>query len=335
MHVETAGAFAAPVERLLRRLAAVQPDAADRLAVSRLTTGLAIIRTVHHLPPGDVLAEYAEILDRAEERATPRRKLSPAAYDALRAATIVSVGAWMLGVEHPVVKVAANASFAALQRHVVEFHEEMWSYNSHLNAFLALLSLTDSRGAGAARPAGEPLLDAAVLSAMQAVYATVYLQSGVSKLAGAGWRWADGNTLRAGWGEFGTPLGKRLAVTDPRLASVASVAALALELGFVPALLLAWRHRAWLGAASALFHTSVKATMDISFWHLSWYSAPLFAAPPSTVRRVATAAYGRTGRAAKVAVAVAVAAAVVKPLGSVVGQLLAGARDRGRRRGLR
>ncbi|GHC47401.1 hypothetical protein [Streptomyces cinnamoneus] len=273
-------------EQLLGRLqemALAQPDAPERLAMCRFTTGMAVLRTVWHLPPGSFFAEYAPLLDQAEQQDAPRRVLAPAAYELLRAVTTLSVGAWTLGVDSPAVRALANLSFWALQQYVVEFHEDLWSYNSHLNLFLAALSLTP--------PGRDRRVDSALLLALQAYYAMVYLQSGVSKFVGAGRRWADGRTLRAAWGELGTPLGKWLARRDLRLSGALSALTLLFELGFAPALVAAWPQRALLGGASAAFHLAVKATMGISFWHLSWFAAPLFSAPPALGRRLASALY--------------------------------------------
>lgn len=260
-----------------------------------------------------MLAEYAGVLDRAQQRVRPRLSMSPPTYDALRMVTIASVGAWALGAEHPAIKATANACFGALQVQVVEFHDELWSYTSHLNAYLGLMSLFDTR-----REAN-PALASTILCAMQAIYASIYLQSGVSKLIGAGWRWTDGATLRAAWGEFGTPLGKWLSRADPRLAAGASTLALAFELGFAPVLLLFWRRRAVLGIASAAFHCSIKASMNISFWHFSWFSVPLFAVPNSIVERTANAFFcpGPKGAAKKViSAATVLAMALLAPRSS-------------------
>ncbi|TDV48694.1 hypothetical protein [Actinophytocola oryzae] len=282
------------IAQRLHEMVFAQPGAADRLALCRMTTGLAVARTVRHLPPSDFVAEYGRLLDRAEGRSTARATLTPATYDLLRVIAAVSSVGWSVGVENPAVKLAANISFALLQREVVRFHDRAWSYNSHLNVFLAALSIMDSSG-----DAADDELASVVLFLLQACFAWTYLQSGVSKLVGTGWRWADGRTLRGALTELGTPLGKHLSTADLRLARAASTATMAFEFSFVPLLLVFWRHRRLLGLGSAVFHGAVKATMDISFWHLSWFSVPLFVAPKrmttwarrvqarGTVRRIA------------------------------------------------
>ncbi|MEV7185436.1 hypothetical protein [Kitasatospora sp. NPDC093102] len=278
--------------------------AAERLALCRLITGAAVLRTVWHLPSGRFVADYKPMVEEADGRPAKGPALDPLVYEALRGVAAVSTGAWMLGARHPAVKIAANGSFALLQRQLVALDDDAYNYNSHLNVFLALLSLADEPGSavagavtGAVAGTGAAVdaeyradpeyteYASAVLTALQAYYATMYLQSGISKLVKVGWRWTEGRTLRAAWAEVGTPAGKRLAAMDPGLAKAASTAALVYELAFAPLLVAAWRHKELLGLSSAAFHGAVKATMGISFWHLSWFSVPLFAAPDEAVRR--------------------------------------------------
>ncbi|WP_328920148.1 hypothetical protein OG911_12160 [Streptomyces sp. NBC_00208] len=73
-------------------------------------------------------------------------RLTAEQYESLRRLAFVSIGAWTLGRESKAIKFAANASFAAVQRHVAQFDQRAWNYNSNLNVYLLLLSLTDSRG---------------------------------------------------------------------------------------------------------------------------------------------------------------------------------------------
>ncbi|MER5382401.1 hypothetical protein ABT040_19330 [Streptomyces sp. NPDC002688] len=309
-----------PAAARLREVLFEQEDAAQRLALCRMTTGAAVVRTVWHLPPGNFLAEYADMLNKADTEAGKRRRkaLDPVVYEGLRVVAAASTAAWALGSDHPAVKIAANGSFALLQRYVVAFHEDLWSYNSHLNVFLGALSLTrpvdDSAPASSADRS-----TSALLAALQAYYACMYLQSGMSKFVGAGWKWTEGSALHGAWGELGTRLGKYFAAERPELPPVLSKATVAYELAFAPLLLLAWHRRSLLGLSSAAFHGAVKVTLDISFWHLSWFSAPLFVVPTSVARPVAEAMW--TSRKSKLlggvitaAGAVAAAAPLLKSL---------------------
>ncbi|MFF4704389.1 hypothetical protein ACWC4D_09975 [Streptomyces sp. NPDC001288] len=304
-----------------RRLTAVamaglhQEEAADRLLLCRLTTGAAILRTVWHLPPGRFLADYRPLVDEAAGKQRRSSTLPPLAYEALRYVAAASTGAWMLGARHPAVKVTANASFALLQRQVVDLDDSLYSYNSHLNVFLCLLSLADDTAEPGSTDVDQEYASALLL-AMHAYYAAMYLQSGLSKLTSVGWKWTQGRVLRAAWAELGTPAGKRLSASSPALARGASTGALLYELAFAPALVAMWERKALLGLSSAAFHGTVKATMNISFWHLSWFSVPLFTAPAKSshgYRRLlaAGARSMRAGRALTAAGALAGAAPLV------------------------
>ncbi|MFJ6722352.1 hypothetical protein [Streptomyces sp. NPDC091259] len=291
-----------------------QEDAAQRLALCRITTGAAVVRTVWHLPPGDFLAEYADLLNRAGPASTKRRALDPVLYEGLRMVAAASTAAWALGADHAAVKITANVSFAVLQRYVVAFHEDLWSYNSHLNVFLAALSLAPPT-AGSGADGLTPQTASALLASLQMYYAAMYLQSGISKFVGAGWKWSEGSALHGAWGELGTRLGKYLAAKYPALPPTASKATLIYELAFVPLLFAAWHRRHLLGLSSAAFHGTVKATLDISFWHLSWFSAPLFSVPRSVARPVAEVVQlPRRSKLAGGALATAGALAAAAPL---------------------
>ncbi|MFH9086715.1 hypothetical protein [Streptomyces sp. NPDC017673] len=292
-----------------------QEGAADRLLLCRLTTGAAVLRTVWHLPPGRFLADYRPLVEEAAGKRGRSRTLHPVTYEALRYVAAASTGAWMLGARHPAVKLTANASFALLQRQVVDLDDSLYSYNSHLNVFLGLLSLVDDTAEHGGTDTDQEYA-ASLLLAMQAYYAAMYLQSGLSKLTTVGWKWTRGRTLRGAWAELGTPAGKRLSASSPALARAASTGALLYELAFAPALVAMWKHKALLGLSSAAFHGTVKATMNISFWHLSWFSMPLFTAPARCShgyrRLLAAGARGtRTRRALTAAGALAGAAPLV------------------------
>ncbi|TDE57744.1 hypothetical protein E1295_07215 [Nonomuraea mesophila] len=270
-----------------RRLADIwlnQPGARARLSLTRYTTGAAIMRHVAHMPRGEVLQEQLAILEAAGQ---PRgsRRWERTTYEALRVLTLASAAAWTLGNDHPAIRITTNLSFLALQRRLVAVHKDLYSYTSHLNVFLLLLSVVDSRGTTATSSRQDEVASAA-LAAMQIYYATMYLQSGLSKVMVTGPKWMDGRTLRGAMAELGTPFGKSMSRRDLRLLAAASAASVAFELGFLPAMLLGWPYRHLLGLSSVAFHGSVKATMNISFWHLSCFAIPLFVLSPDVERRV-------------------------------------------------
>ena len=266
--------------------------ARQRLALARLTTGLAILNTLWHLPPGDALVDE---WSRKEDGDGPRSgRLSAEQYEALRRLAFVSTAAWTLGAENKALKFAANASFAAVQRHVAQFDERAWNYNSNLNVYLLLLSLTDSRGS-LAEAAGEGAADdgpssevaTAVLLAMRLYYGCLYFQSGLSKVLLSGPAWADGRTLRGSWAELGNRAGKWLSRRPMTVAAAASAATLAFELLFPAAQIALRKHPRAVGLSSLAFHASIKATMDISFWHHAVHALPLFVLDPGAERHTA------------------------------------------------
>lgn len=248
-----------------------QEDAAARLTLLRLTTGLAMLRATWHLPPASVFDGEGPMLDAAEGR-RQRRRLPRRQYEVMRWASMLSVAAWTFGCEHPLVKICANLSSCAVHGQSVRLHERSWNYASHLHIFLLALSAVRAPSAR---------VQSALVAGLQSYYTSIYFQAGLSKLVTAGPRWADGTTLRGSWAEYGTPLGRRLSTSDLRVAAVASGTTLLFELGLLPLLFLGGR-RGWkmLGLSSLAFHAAVKSTMGISFWHLAWYAYPLFLADP-------------------------------------------------------
>ncbi|MFD7980593.1 hypothetical protein [Streptomyces sp. NPDC059071] len=266
--------------------------ARQRLALARLTTGLAVLNTLWHLPPGDALVDEWSRTDDDGAEGNRGGRLTAEQYEGLRRLAFVSTAAWTLGVESKALKFAANVSFAAVQRHVAQFDQRAWNYNSNLNVYLLLLSLTDSRGSLAEEgPADDDgssdEVATAVLLAMRLYYGCLYFQSGLSKLLLSGPAWADGRTLRGSWAELGTRAGKWISQRPMTVAAAASAATLAFELLF-PAAQIAFRKRPRaVGLASLAFHSSIKATMDISFWHHAVHALPLFVLDPGAERHAA------------------------------------------------
>lgn len=272
------------VGRTLRRMWLAQDDAPTRLAMARTLTGVSALVMLAKQPDATLLEEHHRLL---EEAGQPRAWgwLDRRAFQVARVGAAGALVAWTLGSENRLVKCVANVGFAASQRHVAAFHDDLWSYTVNVNAYLLALSAVDSSWQSARR--GGPVRPeaSAVLAAMQTYQATVYLQSGVSKLRSSGLRWMDGRTLRGSWSELGTPLGRTLSGRDRRIAAAASVGTILFEVGFLPALLAAWKQRRLLGLAALAFHASVKATMGISFWHHSLFTFPLFVLPARRRRR--------------------------------------------------
>jgi hypothetical protein len=250
-----------------------QENPAERVRLARLVTGAAVLRATWHLPPGSFIGRESVILRQADTAAGSRGRLSPVQYQALRWMSLASVAAWTLGCDRGAVRITANTATLLVHRENVKVYPPSWNYSTHLHAYLAFLSAHSGGELEEAEAASR------TLALMQLGYAWIYLQAGVSKLRNTGLTWVNGATLRGSWAECGTPLGKRASRLDGKVAAAASLAAVAFELGFLPATILLHRHRSLLGLASLAFHAIVKATLGISFWHQHWLALPLFLFP--------------------------------------------------------
>lgn len=282
----------------MRRWWTEQEGALERLAMTRYITGLAMMRATWHLPPGSLFDNEGRLLDAVAGRKS-RKRLTGRQYETMRTISLLSVGAWALGCEHPALKTAANLSSGIVHWQNATIYEETWNYNSHLNVFMLILSCVDSSGSRqSGRREPSPEVSSTIVAALQSYYAWIYFQAGVSKLLKSGVRWLDGTTVRGSWAEYGTPFGRLLSKADIRLAIAASIAVLGLELSFFPVLLTKPQHRRMLGLAVVCFHMATKETMDISFWHLSWLAVPLFIADQSAQHK-AGRMLGKLGHAAK------------------------------------
>jgi hypothetical protein len=271
--------------RLLRQVFLEQPQASSQLSLARIVTALSALETVRQMPPGRVLEQLREPDSEQRADSRPRLRMSRRGYETSRVVAAVSLALWGAGVRSLPVTACANISFGLAQKHVVDFHKKAWNYNSHLNAFLALLSVVGEKGRRPGGTQAASTADSAALAVLQLYYATMYFQSGLAKLRVGGPGWADGRTLRAGMAEHGNAIGRRISkAPQPVLAACAS-GALAFELLFPLALLLLWDKKAVLGLTSVGFHGVIKATMGISFWHHSVFALPLFAGP-ETLRRL-------------------------------------------------
>lgn len=273
-------------------------DPALRLALSRWTVGAAVIRYTAHLPDSAFFAEqrpFAPGPPRPRRRRTgntaPAPRTTARRVRTLKALTLAAVGTWTAGIAPRTSGAVATGAFALLNREVAYGLPGFASYTSHLNIMLATLAASDThRRLSLARPRPDTprqvRLRAAQTALAQLFVATVYTQSGLSKLLHAGSHWIkDATTLRHALALYGTPTGRALSRQEA-LMPVLSAAAVAFEAGFLPALVLVPGARPLLGLSALAFHGTVKKTMDISFWHLAWLNAPLFLDPPRALARI-------------------------------------------------
>ncbi|MFC9080823.1 hypothetical protein ACFTY7_28250 [Streptomyces sp. NPDC057062] len=264
-----------------------QPGAGTQLSLIRVVTALSALETLRQMPAGKTLELFAD--NRGEGGNVDGKnafEMTPRAYAATRVVAAIGVALWGAGVRNAPTAVCANLGFGLAQKHVVDFHKKAWNYNSHINAFMALLSIADAGGRDPDPAADKHAVDSAALAILQLYYATMYLQSGLAKVRVSGLRWGDGRTLRASLAEHGNALGKRMSRLPQGALAGAASGSLVFEFLFPLVMLALWHKKTALGVMSIGFHSIIKATMNISFWHHSVFALPLFVAP-ADLRRAA------------------------------------------------
>ncbi|GAA3737137.1 hypothetical protein [Micromonospora maritima] len=258
-----------------------QPDPRRQAAAIRMNLVAVISLTVAKLPPGDFFEEHRDTVA-ALAGDEQRRMLTAKEYETLRATTVASLAAWG-ATGRRAAGLTAAAQFARLSQHVTTLHPKLWSYNSHLNVFLAVLGALDTSsdlalGRRAGRPS-DPRLQSLAIAFMQLYVGMLYFQSAVSKLKYGGVSWlSTGRTLRAATALTGTGLGHRL-YERKELFRYISIATVALEVLFLPLLLVGKPDRRLVALAAAGFHIGAAATTKIPFWHLWTLYPTLFWLP--------------------------------------------------------
>jgi hypothetical protein len=253
-----------------------QQSPRQRLAAMRWSLAGVVGLTIATLPPGEFFTEHRETMA-AVSPDTARHVLGGEEYERLKAVTLASVALWA-ATGSPAAGLAATAAYGRLNQHVVAFFPATWSYNSHLNLYMAVVAFTDGAGHRAGRDdqaAGDRIASLA-MALMQTGVGAIYLQAGFSKLRHGGWEWIrTGRTLRGSVALMGTPLARRW-LRDENAARVVSAASVAFELLFLPALLSGKVDRRLLGAAGVAFHVGTWLIFRISFWQLAALYPALF-----------------------------------------------------------
>lgn len=161
--------------------------------------------------------------------------------------------------------------FGLLNHYCASLTPTLWSYNAHLNLFVAGVAVVETAARWRVKEIDQVWVER--LFAFAQVYVAVfYFQSGLAKVVHGGVEWLT--TGRAGWIfaiEMGTDLGRRMA-EYPLLFPVGSTAIVVFELLFLP-LFLTGRFRRFLVLGATGLHLTIWATFDISFWHL-WLLYP-------------------------------------------------------------
>jgi len=240
-----------------------QPDLATRLQYLRSTVGLAVLVFVLSPSYGSFYREEADALARSLGKPT---SWASRRHQELRGATAILAALVLLGGSHPLLLASLVVAFATLDRSVANTAPTTPNNTFHVHVFaLGTLAAT------VAQLADAPAAASFAFTAMQVQIACVYFFAGVAKFRVGGLEWFRGRTLRAMVALRGTRLG-RSAFANPRMAALASVAAVTLELSAAAAICWPAAHP-WLAAALISFHVGVFATLRIPFWHL-WIFFP-------------------------------------------------------------
>lgn len=278
--------------RLLDDILLEQRDPQRRLAFARAGLAVAVVRTTWKLaPPASFVEEHADTLLDPSVNPSSVRPMSAAAYDRLRVLVTVSVLLWATGLGGRAIGLVASTLFWRLNRFVALMFPDHWAYNTHLNSFLVVAAAVGAEPAGRGRSARRARTrhrtsSSLAVGLMQFGVGLVYLQAGTSKVRYGARGWLDGSTVRGALAVLGTPASRPVRASRPAQVAV-GWATLAIELGFLPALLVCKeRGRRFVALVALAFHAGIKRQMDISFWHL-WYLYPaLFLAPTRLGRGV-------------------------------------------------
>jgi hypothetical protein len=239
-----------------------QPRVLPRLKLLRCLLGLIIFVLVLLGPYGSFYEETAAFLYQPGPLLPFFPALSADAFFALRVSVLLSSVLFLLGLRWagPLLAVL----FFVFNYYVSRFAGAQWSYNVHLNLFVALLVCTDTRHAPIERRSF-------ALWFMQLYVAILYFQTGLSKLLHGGLRWFwEGETIYSNALLLGGERGAFIAQFEWLFPLFGALTAL-FEFGFLPAYLLGLRRS--LCVAGVLFHVGIFLVLGISFWHL-WLLYP-------------------------------------------------------------
>ena len=221
---------------------------------------------------------------------------TPARLRGLRPVTALAGAWWLLRPSSRLASAAFVTSSTLFQAETVRFHRPLWSYTNHLQVLSALEALVlAGPGCEGRRPRGFwGSTPDDVLRVMELYLAWIYGQAAASKMIHGGIAWVtSASTLRASLSELGRPPCRRL-IRRQWLMQMLAGGSLLAEAGVLPLVVVGGRRiRAAVGAGIAGFHGGIKATLNISFWHLWWHLTPLLAARRSrTVRALVSTAPG-------------------------------------------
>ncbi|MGL5829101.1 MAG: hypothetical protein ACRC0L_05975 [Angustibacter sp.] len=276
------------------KLARVGRWLADPTTQIRLAQASTVVSTLRILKTNDPKT-YARYQTFAKPALGAGSKWTPHRLRLLRPLVGVSGLWWLINPASRPASVAFVASSAAFQAETIRFHKPLWSYTNHIQTLSAIEALTLTGSAKSSPSSSGGAEDA--LRVMEVYLSSIYAQAAAAKLIHGGTSWVTrASTLRASLSELGRPPFRRL-IPRRRLAQIVAGSSLLAEAAALPLAVIGGpRTRAALGAGIAGFHGGIKATLDISFWHLWWHLTPLLATRHTRSLRALTGS--RAGRLA-------------------------------------
>jgi hypothetical protein len=259
-----------------------QQNISRRLLLLRVSLGLIILVLVSLGPYGSFYTETASFLYHPGPLLPFLPPLSAHEFSLLRglvcsAALLFSLGLWQR-LTGPVLAL----SFFVFNYYISRFAAAQWSYNVHLNLFVALLCCINTRQTPTQKNQERSSL---LLSFMQLYIALLYFQTALSKLLHGGLRWfLQGETIYTNALLLGGERGAFFA-SYPWLPPMLGVGTGLFEFGFL-VWYVAGFNRRWLGVAGALFHLGIFVVMGISFWHLWMLYPALFVLDPGPKKQL-------------------------------------------------
>jgi hypothetical protein len=260
----------------LERLFFSQQNIAQRLLLLRVSLGLIILVLMLFGPYGSFYTETASFLYHPGPLLPFLPPLSAGWFYLLRgfvgaSALLFSLGLW-LRLTGP----SLALSFFVFNYYISRFAEAQWSYNVHINLFIALLCWVNT---GQAPTQKNQERSSLLLSFMQLYIGLLYFQTALSKLLHSGLRWfLQGETIYTNALLLGGERGAFFA-SYSWLPPILGVGTGLFEFGFLVGYL-AGLNRRWLGVMGALFHLGIFVVMGISFWHLWLLYPALFVLDP-------------------------------------------------------
>jgi len=263
----------------------------DRLLLTKLTCGAALIRVVWDSPNPKFVSDVAEAV--GESRDSPTRLTTAWQLYAMRAAIAPCVVYWCAGkgkwaAVSGLMSVAVSARTMALVRGSIPGR---LSTRRHLHEVSSVIAVSDfliAVGPSQEASALAQRTRGRALSGAQLMVAAVYTQAGIAKLKNGWSGWiSQGSSPRNALAMSGTAFGRLLSKED--LSAAIARPVVLLELLSLPLVLVGDTGRRIVGLSNVSIHIGSNYAMRISYWHLAWLTSVLLLLPDCLVKRLASA----------------------------------------------